>query len=361
MSTLSQNHEPVGGPRAACEREASEWLARRDRGLTPAQQDAFLKWLRDDPRNGAAIARLERTWAFMDRLSRWRPEHSSRPNPDLLARPMGRRLWFTAGSLAAAAALVLGAILWHTHSSLAAQRHRTILHPGPERLVLDDGSIVELNAGAKVDVKFSPAERRVRLVRGEAHFSVAKDPSRPFVVGADQFAVCAVGTAFNVSMDRESVSVLVTEGRVRIDDASPQDGGPPAQPRVLSQLVEGQRAVIQIAAARPSVSSAPAAAAPAAPPARVTVSEVTPAEIAKALSWEGMRIEFIDMPLGDVAAEFNRYNRRKLVVADSATAAILVGGDFRVDNVDAFVRLLGSSFGVSATPDGDRTILRLAR
>jgi transmembrane sensor len=96
----------------------------------------------------------------------------------------------------------------------------------------------------------------------------------------------------------------------------------------------------------------------AAAPRELQVHEVTPAEIERALSWQGLRLEFVDMPLGDVVAEFNRYNLRKLVVGDAKTAAILVGGNFRADNVDAFVRLLDSSFGVTAFQRGSAIVLR---
>ncbi len=91
------------------------------------------------------------------------------------------------------------------------------------------------------------------------------------------------------------------------------------------------------------------------------VSDVTPAEMDRALSWQAMRLEFVDMPLGDVVAEFNRYNRRRLVVADDMTAAILVAGNFRADNVDGFVRLLDASFRVTAFPHGDEIVLRQLR
>ena len=89
--------------------------------------------------------------------------------------------------------------------------------------------------------------------------------------------------------------------------------------------------------------------------------DVTPAQIARALAWQGLRLEFQEMPLGDVVAEFNRYNRRKLLVRDRATAAIVVGGNFRADNADGFVRLLESSFGVTARVEGDEIVLGLAR
>ena len=41
--------------------EASRWLARRDRGLSAREQDAYLQWLREDDRHATAVARAEAT------------------------------------------------------------------------------------------------------------------------------------------------------------------------------------------------------------------------------------------------------------------------------------------------------------
>ena len=218
-------------------------------------------------------------------------------------------------------------------------------------MVLEDGSIVELNAGAKVEVNFNPEERRVQLVCGEAHFSVAKNAKRPFIVSANKFAVRAVGTAFSVSVDQEAVSVLVTDGKVRLDESETetQADHPAVVLRELSQLIAGQRAVISIAS---RALTDPPAALPA-----LQVCDVTPAEIDRALSWKGLRLEFVDMPLGDVIAEFNRYNGKQLVITDAKTAHVVVGGNFRADNVDSFVRLLDTCFGVGAQIRGNQIVL----
>ena len=89
--------------------------------------------------------------------------------------------------------------------------------PTPERLTLEDGSVVELNHGGKLEIDFSSETRRVRLVRGEANFTVAKNPERPFVVNAGGVDVRAVGTVFNVRLAREAVEVVVSEGRVKLE------------------------------------------------------------------------------------------------------------------------------------------------
>lgn len=331
---------------------ASEWLARRDRQLNATEQDAYLQWLRESPAHGEAIAQLEKTWRALNQLKQWRPEHSPRPNPDLLApkRPSSRRWMVWPALVAAALTLAFVSLQWRSSRVEEAGHHHAIIHPGPERMTLEDGSIVELNAGAKISVKFTPEERRVLLEWGEAHFTVAKNPARPFIVSADKFAVRAVGTAFSVQLNQQAVSVLVTEGKVRLDESQPATGHAGEAPREISHLVAGQQAIMSTIVPETTKDVSP-----------MQIREVTPAEIERALSWQGLRLEFVEMPLHDVAEEFNRYNQRKLVIGDDLTGAMLVQGKFRADNVDAFVRLLDLGFGVTSTPRGNEIVLRRVR
>jgi transmembrane sensor len=66
------------------------------------------------------------------------------------------------------------------------------------------------------------------------------------------------------------------------------------------------------------------------------------------LAWQDRRLEFGAVPLSEIIAEFNRYNRVQLAVEDPALAVERFGGSFRVDQPDAFVRLLENRFGVCA-------------
>lgn len=332
---------------------ASVWLARRDRGLTAAEQDAYLEWLYASPSHGRAIVQLERVWGTLNKLEQWRPAHSATPNPDLLLPR--RSFWAKAGGVAsllsAVAAIAMAFHVWGpVRPGSAAPRHAAIIHPGAERQTLADGSIVELNQGAKIDVHFTEGGRRVRLLAGEAHFTVAHNAARPFFVDTGKVSVRAIGTAFSVALGSKEVAVLVTEGKVQVIESSTV--GAVAPGRLLDEavggngpyLTAGQRVVVSL-----TETVTPA------------VQDVTPAEMDRALSWQAMRLEFVDMPLGDVAVEFNRYNRQKLTIGDDETAAILVGGNFRADNVEAFVRLLDSGFGVTAFRHGEEIVLRKTR
>jgi len=341
---------------APLEATASAWLARRDRGLTAAEQDGYFEWLRADPRHGAMIAHLEKTWGALDALAEWRPTHSTRPNPDLLATPTpfrksgwARRIKCpltirTLAAAAAAAVVVAGVFVFQSVSPESPPSSGTVrVIPTPERLTLEDGSVVELNHGGKLEIDFSSETRRVRLVRGEAHFTVTKNPARPFIVEANGVAVRAVGTAFNVRHSAAAIEVLVTEGQVQVERsiAVVPASAPTPLPPAPTALVAGERAIVDTTA----------------PTAQLVVATVGPTEIAQALSWQGVRLEFAELPLAEVVTEFNLRNRQQLVVGDATTGRLRVGGSFRADNVDAFVRLLEASFGVSAQRRADGALV----
>ena len=332
---------PVSDPLEAA---ASAWAARRDRGLTPAEQDAYLEWLRADPRHGPALRRVEQAWGALDQLAEWRPAHSARPNPDLLALPRPRR-WRWLAPLAAAAAVALGFVAFRPAPVGEPAGSARVVRHSAEVRTLTDGSVVELNHGAEIEVDFAGAERRIRLVRGEAHFTVAKlGPDRPFIVTAGDVRVRAVGTVFNVRLRDDDVEVLVTEGKVRVD---------PPKPAEVDLVLN---AVMLQAGDRTSVSVAGPT------PAPLPVTAASAAEIERELAWQGLRLEFDDMPLGQAIAEFNRHGAAGLVIADRDLAALRIAGNFRADNAAAFVRLLESDWGVAAETDaGGRTVLRAAR
>ncbi len=93
-------------------------------------------------------------------------------------------------------------------------------HGEIEELLLSDGTSVLVNSGSVLLYPESfpkKGERHVYLT-GEAVFTVAKDPGRPFIVHSGDFDVKVLGTVFNLSSyggDRYS-SVIVREGKVQV-------------------------------------------------------------------------------------------------------------------------------------------------
>lgn len=340
MKPQPSDNTPGGVP--SPESEAALWALRHDRGLNAAEQDEFSQWLAADPRHGAAWAEHRWGWDELDRLAGLQTSVHAVPDPDLLA-PRGRRvLRFALPVLAAAAMLTLGLFVWTSRppapvlpETPTVARSLALI----EQRALSDGSTIELNRGAVVTEHFSAGERRVRLVRGEAHFTVAKDATRPFFVEAGGVTVRAVGTAFNVRLDPASVEVLVTEGRVGVERVEPDAlKQPEAKPLHLSA---NERTVVSLA--------------PSAPAPQVTV--VPPAEIEARLAWQPRLLDFTDAPLAEIVAEFNRRNPVRLTLSGTNLAEQRLSATFRSDNVEGFVRLMESDFGMKAEWRADDEIV----
>ncbi|HYC72855.1 MAG TPA: FecR domain-containing protein [Opitutaceae bacterium] len=331
---------PSSLPDAAVEAMAAAWLAERDAGLSPAQAAEFAAWRQADPRHAAAVARLERTWQALQALRTYRPDARRHPDRDALVRPrrapvVRLRGWLAAG-LAAAAGLAVAAFWWTPRTEAPPRPVYATTTDGYLRLTLVDGSVLELNADSQARVEFEPAVRRVRLVRGEAHFTVVKDAGRPFVVMVGAVSVRAVGTAFNVRLGPGDVEVLVTEGRVRVEHPAHATVAPP-------EVGAGERVVI------------PVAREPRRDPALVVA--LPPETISESLAWQGPRLRFSDTPLREVVAQFNRRNQLQLELADPALGELTVDGSFRVEHVEAFVRLLERNGGIRSERRGSHRVV----
>lgn len=353
------------------EHTAATWLARRDAdawsGPDQRQLDA---WLDASVAHRVAFLRLDAAWRQSDRLKAlgagvpagvvpargaWArspfSDHESHPAAtDASPRPvqahaapsrrfashspkLRRTRLLRYGAVAAtvliAASLALG---WRHYSAVDQAIYHTATGDLQE-VPLADGSTATLSSDSRIVVSLSHGERHVDLQQGEAFFAVAKDPGRPFVVSADGRRVTAVGTRFAVRRDAADLRVVVTEGLVRLESDRRPDGH--RQPTTL--LPAGSMALASDAGVV------------------VTTGSVQRAE--EYLSWRSGFVSFHDTPLATAAAEFNRYNTRKIVIGDDAVAAMRVGGNFRWSNTDAFVRLLVQGFPVKARQQGDSIVL----
>jgi transmembrane sensor len=235
-----------------------------------------------------------------------------------------------------AAALVLGAFLGFRAlpSSRSPETRYTTTTAGYERARLADGSTLELNTASAARVQFTAAERRVELESGEAHFEVAHDTARPFVVNAGGVAVRAVGTAFNVRFVSGAVEVTVTEGKVAVGPAMSSGGA--------TLVAANQRLALPLAAAAPANA----------------IESLAPADVRAVLAWQRRVTDFSDTPLSEVTARFNRHNSLQLVVADPALGSRRIGGMFALDDAEAFVRLLERDGIIRAERQGDTLLLR---
>lgn len=316
---------------------AADWLVRRNEGSSQADELNFQAWVSADPAHRRAFTTVETTWAALNR-----PRENGQAallDRELAAKQTarkrrGRAHGLIAAGVAAAAAIALGLFLPATRVT---EPLAVTVAVRPDRQTLADGSVVELKLGAEIAVSFSAETRRVRLLHGEALFSVARDATRPFVVSAGAVEVRAVGTAFAVRHHAQEVAVLVTEGRVAVErlnaSASPIAPAPELRPTYMGA---GDRLVVP--------AGLPAMAA-------LAITAMTAQQVAADLAWRGQRVEFTGTTVAEAVTLFNRRNRWQLSIADPTIARLQITGIFWADDPDGFVRLLESGMNVR----GERT------
>lgn len=213
----------------------------------------------------------------------------------------------------------------------------------PERRILPDGSTVELRPGSDVVVNFDPGSsgaRQVELSKGEAHFHVATNAARPFIVTAGGVRFRAVGTAFSVELNRGAAELIVTEGRVAIEHPSVVSAvGEP-----LATVPAGNRVVVD--SARPG--SAP---------------EITPLskmELDRELSWRVPRLEFNETLLWEVVSLLNQHSGSHISLASSELGRVEISGALRANNVEPLLQMLETNYGIRVVraPDGQIELRR---
>ena len=334
------NPKPSSSSAETLSATAARWTVRRDRGLSVGESIEYELWLAADPHHAAAMQRSSDAWSFLDRM----PESATIP---VLAAASRRRLFwrraFVASSIAAAAAVALGLFIW-THPAAISPASSAIVFnalTAPRTVTLTDGSLVQLNTGSEVVEQFTAAERHVLLARGEAHFSVTKNPARPFVVRAGALQVRAVGTAFDINLQSSAVDVIVTEGRVQVTPfaASVSSGPVPA-------LNAGERGILR--GDLPAAADLSHA---------LVCSRLAPAEIASALAWREPLLRLGGATLAELAIEFERGTGKHLVFADPALAELRFGGRFRGDDLEGFTQVLATSLDLEVESKADGTIV----
>lgn len=349
---MTDNHRQI-------ERDAALWLARRDAGgWGNTQQTALASWLDESTAHRVAFLRLEAAWNETARLKTmaagasfqqipvrgaWQDSPYFAPLignvPTVVSTPVRRtikpprtRRWPLLATVAAcllAVVVTMGGLAWRDANHVDRGEWQTAL--GAQQVVqLVDGSIATLGSDSALRVALSRRERDLYLPRGEVFFDVAHDATRPFVVHVDGYRVTAVGTRFDVRREENGLRVVVTRGLVRLQSTqNPQ--------LAATDLPAGSVALVKGGA--------------------VSVRQVPLDEAREFLTWRDGYVAFHGTPLADAVREFNRYNARKIVIADPSLDSLRVGGNFRLDNSAGFVRLMQEIFPVHAEPRAGDIVL----
>jgi transmembrane sensor len=299
-----------------------------------ADQRALDSRLASDPALAQAYRRVQESWDAVGRFA---------PSPELMAlreqaisraRRFSARRWslpgrgnrYRYGWAAAVAVLLIGAAIWQA-SSFG-------YHPGvywtalgeQRTLELPDHSHLVLDARTRLRVRFSADARTVELLEGQAQFSVAKDPTRPFKVEAGAKTIVAVGTVFDVAYIDREIQVAMVEGRVAVlpngrNDAVSTVGADGGGLRVPSALELSAGESLQVS-----------------PDGRSAVRH--DADIEAATAWRQGKVVFRNETLAEAVRRLNRYSRQQVVIDDPALASMRVNGVFDSGDAQGFAEAM---------------------
>ena len=315
--------------------EAAGWCVRLCEGeMTSDARARLTRWLASDPAHRAA---------FNQAVEAWQEVSAAETTSEILAMRVdalaslrraqrtrvGRRLLGVRTSWALAASVVI-ALLFGMLAARYPSSQQFSSGVGQRRLVsLPDRSSVNLDASSEVLVRYSAAERSLQLLTGRAKFQVAKDPSRPFRVRAADREIVATGTTFSVEIVQHEVHVVLYQGHVSVV-------GPD---RISTPLVAGEELIAPIA--KPQV-------------------QVQAANVARSLSWESDRLEFVDEPLASAVERVNRYARTPIAIGDTAAAAARISGVFTAGDTRAFIEGVTAVSALQADERNGQEILRMS-
>ena len=302
----------------AIEAQAARWLERRNFGTwDEGVQAEFDAWMSESSAHEVAFLRLEAAWGRTERLVALR---GPSPSSAKISSPF-RMLPAIVGIAASIAVLAVVGLTAGKFFVPHAQM-RTYATPigGHEVVGFADGTKIELNTNTVLRASMTTDQRTVWLDKGEAYFQVKHDAAHPFTVFVGNHRVTDLGTKFLIRRDAGRLEVAVEQGRVAFKTS---DEKAPLQTALLSR---GDAVV--------------------ATPISTIMSKISPAELTNELTWRRGVLVFKHTRLADAAAEFNRYNSVKLVVADPVAANRLIGATFPINDVERFARVARDVLGL---------------
>jgi transmembrane sensor len=281
---------------------AMRWfLLLNEEPVAAEDRAAFARWLAGGEGRVAAYARAEELW---DRFGAVQPAWQRMQ----ARRRVSRRAVLTGGVAlmagAAASQLVAPGRLLADETTGTGERRR---------LVLADGSRVELGGRSALSTRLDGSRRLVTLEAGEAWFRPAADP-RPFVLRTGQGLITATATAggaFDVKRRGGVTIAAALEGGLRLHPAA----GAPVD------LAAGYRSAFDAHAA----------------------GEPRPCRAQEVLAWRRDRIVFEDESLAAVVEDLERYRPGRIVPVGARVAGLKVTAVFDLTRPDQALDVLAET------------------
>lgn len=281
-------------------RTAIDWMVRLQSGTATAQEhEACRRWRTEQPQHELAWQRLQSLSERVATLPRTLA-HGSIGDGDARSRH-NRRFAVKALCLVAGVGLVAtGAGMATSWPALMAEYSTRVGER--RRVLLADGTVLELNSATAIDTAYDDQQRLIKLHRGEVLITTAREeghPYRPFMVHTRLGQARALGTRFQLRDSEAGMRLAVYAGAVAFTARDGVDS-------------------VRIDAGRQGMFDR-----------HGLVGNLAPAN-EQALAWTDGVIVADRMPLGELVAELDRYLPGRLR-CDPAVASLPISGVFPLD------------------------------
>jgi transmembrane sensor len=333
--------------------QACLWISRLDRGLKSDEKTELDAWLSESNAHRQALLDAASLWddmSVLNELSGLFPQPTSRQKKGNMSKTAVWGIAATFLVMAIAVGVVVQRTWLNSTPEFAAVMQKVQTGVGEQKNVtLADGSKLHLNTNSVVTVDFSSTARNIVLLKGEAHFEVAHDKSRPFSVTAGNNTVTAVGTAFNMQyVDDNAFELVVTDGKVLVKDRFKASS---SNESLFTKRPVAEEGLLMFAGEKATVQGKVEA--------RESMSQN---DIDDDLAWQQGMIVFKGEPLEAVLAEIGRYTPVRFNISDESLRKRRVAGYFKVGDIDGLLSALKSSFNINYEKVTETSIeLKLAK
>ena len=364
--------------RKAIEEEAVTWLIKldSDKPLTSQENGEFQEWLSRSAVHRESINQLSQFWGNNVLTELMVPLGKSETQRGLWVGLLASWVngWASSltgsraiGATVAVTALAVSLMLVFGGQDITQSNGLYVTAVGQQKSIkMSDGSTLQLNTNSQVEVSYNNSYRNIRLIQGQVHFDVAKNPELPFRVYAGSGRVQAVGTAFTVYLKDKDVDVLVTEGRVALAALAPTqtptlipistsfentaadknlysrvDPYVNSAAKNLGELDAGEAVTMTLSQNQLGPQTNENTGSVLAP-----IKIISQEDLKRRQSWRNGLLVFSGEPLEYVVNEISRYTTVSIEITDPQVRLMEIGGRFRVGDVDGMFNALEANFGL---------------
>jgi len=121
----------------------------------------------------------------------------------------------------------------------------SVSYGSKSRIVLPDGSVVNLNSGSKIKYPSHFENDRSVFIEGEVFFDVKKDAKHPFYVHTSDITIKVLGTVFNVKSypEENTIETTLVSGSVQIFDNKDEKQADKDRLKQIATLSPNQKAL----------------------------------------------------------------------------------------------------------------------